>query len=77
MILRKLTGNSCVAIPLTSKIKKGSWYYEFEVNSITRCAMLHQIRILSTKRFESRMTTISEKDFIEIKNAVGKFYNIT
>jgi hypothetical protein len=38
--------------------------------------MMHQSRILSTKRFESRIATMPEKDFKELKNAVGKFYNI-
>ncbi len=76
LVFRKLTGDTCVAIPLTSKEKVGSWYHSFEVEGIKRWAMLHQTRIFSTKRFESRMTTISEKDFTEIKNAVGKFYNI-
>lgn len=76
IVFRKLTGSSCIAIPLTSKEKIGSWYFKFEVDEIIRYAMMHQSRILSAKRFDSRMATIPEKDFKELKNAVGKFYNI-
>ncbi len=76
IVFRKLTGSSCIAIPLTSKEKVGSWYFKFEVDEIIRYAMMHQSRILSTKRFESRMATMPERDFKELKNAVGKFYNI-
>jgi mRNA-degrading endonuclease toxin of MazEF toxin-antitoxin module len=41
-----------------------------------RCAMMHQMKMLSTKRFGSRIASMSELDFKELKNAVGKFYNI-
>ena len=34
IVIRKLTGNTCVAIPLTSKEKTGSWYYSFEVEGV-------------------------------------------
>lgn len=76
IIFRKLSGTACIAIPLTSKERVGTWYFKFEVDEVVRYAMMHQSRILSTKRFESRMATIPEKDFKELKNAVGKFYNI-
>jgi mRNA-degrading endonuclease toxin of MazEF toxin-antitoxin module len=76
IVFRKLTGNSCIAIPLTSKEREGTWYFKFEVDDVVRYAMMHQSRILSTKRFESRIATMPEKDFKELKNAVGKFYNI-
>ena len=76
IVFRKLTSNSCIAIPLTSKDKDGSWYHKFEIENSSRCAMMHQARVLSTLRFESRMSTMSENDFKKLKNAVGKFYNI-
>jgi mRNA interferase MazF len=76
IIFRKLTGNSCIAIPLTSKEKEGSWYFSFEIDGNTRRAMMQQMRVLSVKRFESRMATLTEVDFKALKNAVGKFYNI-
>jgi hypothetical protein len=34
------------------------------------------MKMLSTKRFGSRIASMSELDFKELKNAVGKFYNI-
>jgi mRNA-degrading endonuclease toxin of MazEF toxin-antitoxin module len=76
IVFRKLSATSCICIPLTSKEKNGSWYYSFEADGVKRCAMMHQMRMLSTKRFENRMLTISESDFLELKNAVAKFYNI-
>jgi mRNA-degrading endonuclease toxin of MazEF toxin-antitoxin module len=76
IVFRKLTSNSCIAIPLTSQEKEGSWYFTFTIDNTTQSAMMHQSRILSTKRFESRMSTMPEKEFKELKNAVGKFYNI-
>ena len=76
IVFRKLTSSSCIAIPLTSKIKDGNWYHKFEMDGELRFAMMHQMRILSTVRFESRMSTMSQKDIVALKNAVGVFYNI-
>jgi UDP-N-acetylbacillosamine transaminase len=76
IIFRKLTGSSCIAIPLTSKERLGTWYFTFEVEGVKKYAMMHQMKMLSSKRFESRMTTMPEKEVEELKNAVAKFYNI-
>lgn len=76
IVFRKLTSSSCIVIPLTSKERSGTWYFEFEIDDNKKFAMMHQMKMLSTKRFESRMTTLPEKEIRELKKAVGEFYNI-
>jgi hypothetical protein len=36
VVLRKLSGTACIAIPLTSKEKEGTWYFSFTVDVICR-----------------------------------------
>lgn len=76
VVLRKLTGTSGVVLPLTSQKKSGTWYQRIQFDDKERYVMMHQIRMVSTKRFESRMASMSKGEFLELKNAVGKFYDI-
>jgi mRNA interferase MazF len=77
LVLRKVTGSSCVVLPTTSQKKSGSWYQSINVDGVERFVMMHQIRFITTKRFESRVASMSQKEFQELKNAVSKFYGIS
>jgi mRNA interferase MazF len=77
LIFRKLTGSSCVVLPLTSKEKNGSWYHQVSIEDTKRYTMMHQIRMISTRRFESRIGTLPESDFAEMKKAVAELYGLS
>jgi mRNA interferase MazF len=76
IVLRKVTGSSCIVIPTTSQEKVGSWYYRIDVDGVVRYVMMHQIRFVTAKRFGSRVSSMSKNEFAELKNAVAKFYGI-
>lgn len=67
LVLKKLSRDLCVAIPLTSKQKIGSWFMEINVQDETRWLMLYQIKTIDTKRFQHRMISLSQKDFVRVK----------
>jgi mRNA interferase MazF len=67
LILKKLSSTSCIAIPLTSKKKVGSWFAEVTIHTIKRWALLYQIRMMSSKRFQRRLATLDEAEFCKIK----------
>jgi len=77
LVLRKVTGSSCVVLPTTSQKKSGSWYQKINVDGVERHVMMHQGRFITTKRFESRVSLMSKNEFQELKNAVSKFYGIS
>lgn len=72
IVFHKLSSSACLVIPLTTKERVGSWYHVFELDGMVRYAMMHQIKMMSTKRFESRMTTIPEPQFNILKKAVAQ-----
>ena len=76
IVFRKLTSTACVILPLSTVIKEGSWYFTLAFNHGLSSVLMHQIRMVSSKRFESRMGTLSEIEFRALKNAVAKFYDI-
>ena len=67
LVYRKLSNNMCIAIPLTSKEKTGTWFVDITLNSETRCAMLYQIRTLHKKRFQYKIGQLSKADLIKVK----------
>jgi len=70
LIIKKLSGKNCIAIPLSTKQKTGSWFSEIKIQGINQCALLHQIRMFSTKRFQRRLTTIEPEEFSVIKEKI-------
>jgi mRNA interferase MazF len=67
LVLRKLSGNSFIGIPLSSKDKSGTWFCDITINNQKRSVLLYQIRMFSTNRFESRMATLDDNDFEKVK----------
>jgi len=77
VILRKISGTACIVLPTTSQEKTGTWYHGIVVDGVRRFVMMHQIRFVTTKRFESRIASLPKDEFVELKNAAGKFYGIS
>ena len=70
-ILKKLTDNSCIVLPLTSKTRSGNWYHHLFLNNKDRWVMMHQIRSISANRLTEREATIFPEDLNELKKSVA------
>ncbi len=67
IILKKLSSKSFIGIPLSSKIKTGSWFADVEILEEDQIALLYQIRMFSSNRLQRRLTTLEDKDFQRVK----------
>jgi len=76
LIFKKLNADLFLGIPLTSKLKEGSWYVPVIYNEKEGRAILNQIRTLDRKRLIKRVGTLSEEHFIAIKHAFSEFYDV-
>ncbi|MEN9921356.1 MAG: hypothetical protein RLZZ517_334 [Candidatus Parcubacteria bacterium] len=65
LIIKKFSTNVFWGIPLTSKLKKGSWY--FYIKEFNRTAILNQMRIFDRKRLEERLCIVSKNTLKEIQ----------
>jgi len=74
LILKKLSREAAVIIPLTSKAKTGSWYVPLNLHGRNQVAIISQVRLISTKRLYQKIGTIEEHDFTRIKQAFLKLY---
>jgi mRNA interferase MazF len=67
LILKKLSSETCIALPLTSKEKNGSWFVDIPVKGEVNWVMLYQIRMIHIKRFQRRLSVLEELDFLRVK----------
>lgn len=76
LVLRKLSGNSFIGLPLSSKNKTGSWFTDVSINNQKRCVLLYQIRMFSTNRFESRLATLDDNGFRKVKDKLEQLLKL-
>ncbi len=76
LILKKYNKNIFFGIPLSTKIKDGTFFFTFTLNGKPSNALLVQGRIYDTKRLENKIGKISQEDFETIKIKLGKLLNV-
>ena len=62
-----------IVIPVTTKLKTGSWYHQLKLNSTDIVEQVHQVKIISTARLQKEMGKISK---IEMKEIKQKLFNL-
>ncbi|MBU1657817.1 type II toxin-antitoxin system PemK/MazF family toxin [bacterium] len=76
LIVKKYGKNIFFGIPLSTKIKEGSFFYSFELNGQTSSALLVQARIYDSKRLENKIGKISTEEFKKLKMKLGELLNV-
>lgn len=67
LVLKKLSVENFIGIPLSSKKKEGTWFCEITVHGEKRYALLYQIRMFSANRFQRRLASLDDADFKKVK----------
>lgn len=71
IILKKITENSCIVVPTTTKMKEGKNFYKFTANDLERRAMLYQVKFISANRLRIKESQMSKSDFIKMKKSLA------
>ena len=71
LVIKKVTSNTFIGVPLTSNKKKGSWYVEIE--STNSSAIISQIKLFDTRRLARKIQVISMEEFNIIKNKLKNY----
>jgi len=78
IVFKKTSKDTFIGIPLTSKEKEGSYYFQFQYKKDKiSTALLNQIRIFDTKRIKYYSGNIKKEDFDKLKQKISEFLNIT
>lgn len=70
LVLKKFNKYLFGAIPLTSQLKTGKYYYQYQWSGNKYSALLSQLKTLSSKRLIRKMGEMHLSDFMAIKNKV-------
>jgi mRNA-degrading endonuclease toxin of MazEF toxin-antitoxin module len=76
LIVKKFSKNIFYGIPLSSKIKEGSFFYTFTFQSKQSNALLVQGRLFDSKRLENKMGMIDKDEFKRLKIKLRELLNV-
>ena len=76
LIMKKFSRNMFFGIPLSTQLKQGSFFFEFELNGSKSNALLVQGRLYDSKRLEMKIGTISKEEFGNLKIKLRKLLDI-
>lgn len=78
LIVKKLTANIFIGIPLTSTIKNNDYFHEFKYNTkkgeAHNSAMILQLKTFDKKRLMTRIGMINRKDYQLICEKVSRLF---
>jgi len=67
IVVKKYTQNMLLAIPLSTTLRDGSFFYKFNFKNRLSTALLVQNRLLSSKRLVKKIGKIDEENFRKLK----------
>ncbi|MDE1875150.1 MAG: type II toxin-antitoxin system PemK/MazF family toxin [Patescibacteria group bacterium] len=67
LVIKKLSEANCIGIPISTKIKIGTWFTDIVIKGQIQTVLLYQIRMFSVKRFQRRLTVLDSAEFSRIK----------
>jgi mRNA-degrading endonuclease toxin of MazEF toxin-antitoxin module len=66
-----------IGIPLSSQEKTGTWFTDITILGEKRWALLYQIKMFSTNRFQRRLATLDDKDLIKVKEKLEQLLQLS
>lgn len=75
LILRRLSHNLYLVVPLTSQPHRGNWFVSFGYANRVSVACLQQIRVIDHRRLINRHGNISFEDYSRIKRGFLNLYS--
>ena len=76
LILKKYNKSIFLGIPLSTQIKQGSFFFEFELNGKISNALLVQARVYDAKRLENKIGKIDQESFSKLKLKLRELLNV-
>ena len=74
LILKKWSNDTFVGLPLTSKLKKGNYFFDLSTKEEVSIVLLCQIRTLDRKRLLRKIDVLPRAKFNEILQAYNNLF---
>lgn len=76
LIVKRFSRNMFFGIPLSTQLKQGDFFFEFELSGVKTNALIVQGRLLDTKRLENKIGMMAKDDFENLKIKVRELLNV-
>lgn len=76
LVLKKLSHENFIIIPLSTKLKTWTWFANYEIDWIWYSALLYQIKMIHKNRFYVNEWKLERKQFLEIKKRLKLLLNL-
>ena len=76
LVMRKINKHEFFGVPLTAKLRRGTWYVTFVFNNKRETAALIQTRAISTKRLVYKMGEVPESDLRLVKQGFLRLFSV-
>lgn len=77
LILKKFNQYSFIGVPLSTKLKDNKYYLMINLNDRQVSALISQIRVLSTKRFESKLEELKQEEYERVKLEIIQLFKLS
>lgn len=74
IIFKKLAHGFYFVVPTTTRLHEGSWYVPFRQHERDMVACLHQARAVDYRRLSSKLGTMDDEDFTQVKAGFSALY---
>lgn len=75
LVYRKLSRDGFMAIPLSTKIKEGTWYIKIDFQGKCHTLNIAQSRVISSSRMYNKIGELNEGDFKKVKDGFLRLYS--
>lgn len=76
LVLKKLSAYMCIAVPLSTQPKSGSWFVEITIRGEKQYALIYQTKAMSVYRFQNRIAQLDETDMQKVKVGIKELFEL-
>lgn len=76
LVFKKISSDTFLALPVTSKIKTGSWFVTIEFDGRKHCVVLNQARVVDARRLLERIYTPTQEELTCVRKSFFDFYGL-
>lgn len=77
IIIKKLSADACIILPVTTQESLGTWFFPLEFPTGRQWAMLHQIRMVNVKRFQKKAFVLNTYQLRDIKEKIKQLLDLS
>ena len=77
VVFKKLSHNSCIAMPTTTRERNGSWFHHLNIKNKDRWVMMNQMKFISANRLWVRESSLSSEEFSGLKKSAAKLLGLS